>query len=158
MSHVATLSIIQSSSYTKVAVNCAYISVSVNAVLDPGSAGNFISAASSTSNQSSEPPYSPIHSVTGKPLEKRIITFCAKTTLNVSCTHVEEIYFLVPESLILEHPWLQQHRGGFVMGRVSISIIVVFTYQVIHSYVPQTTLTSSKSMPFPQTVLTVSPK
>ncbi len=133
MSHVATLSIIQSSLYTKVTANSAYISVSVNAVLDPGSAGNFISAASSTSNQSSEPQYSPIHSVTGKPLGKRIITFCAKTiTLNVSCTHVEEISFLVTESLILEHPWLQQHRGGFVMGRVSISIpLYVCTYGVI---------------------------
>ncbi|KAK3550994.1 hypothetical protein QTP70_011447 [Hemibagrus guttatus] len=87
-----------------------------NALLDSGSAGNFISRALCHQLQlktAATPKIYQIHSVTGKPL-CQVRYSVGPIHLQVSILHTEEIYLLVLEDsmadVILGHPWLEQHN------------------------------------------------
>uniref|UniRef100_A0A8C2GHW3 Gypsy retrotransposon integrase-like protein 1 n=1 Tax=Cyprinus carpio TaxID=7962 RepID=A0A8C2GHW3_CYPCA len=103
---------------TIVTLTAADISVSVNALLDSGSAGNFISGSlcrqlhlPTTATQSSYQ----IHSITGRPLSrKRVRRSVGPLQLQIGILHKERIHLLVLEEstadVVLGRPWLEQHN------------------------------------------------
>ncbi|KAK3536778.1 hypothetical protein QTP86_025088, partial [Hemibagrus guttatus] len=93
-------------------------SVSVVALLDSGSAGNFISGTLCRQlglrTKATTTPYQ-IWSITGKPLGRRQVSHSAgPVRLQIGALHVEETTLLVLEEstadIILGHPWLEQHN------------------------------------------------
>uniref|UniRef100_A0A8C1TEZ2 CCHC-type domain-containing protein n=1 Tax=Cyprinus carpio TaxID=7962 RepID=A0A8C1TEZ2_CYPCA len=103
---------------TIVTLTAADISLPVNALLDSGSAGNFISGSlcrqlhlPTTATQSSYQ----IHSITGKPLSRRRVRRrVGPIQLQVGILHKEMIHLLVLEEsttdVVLGRPWLEQHN------------------------------------------------
>ncbi|ROL45117.1 Retrotransposon-like protein 1 [Anabarilius grahami] len=89
----------------------------VVALLDSGSAGNFISGALCRQFQlktSPSPSIYQIHSITGKPLSRKKVSRCVgPLQLRVGILHVEDIHLLVLEEstsdVVLGPPWLEQH-------------------------------------------------
>ncbi|KAK3535368.1 hypothetical protein QTP70_010217 [Hemibagrus guttatus] len=88
------------------------------ALLDSGSAGNFISGTLCRQlgfrTKATATPYQ-IQSITGKPASRRQVSRSAgPLLLQVGVLHVEEITLLVLEEstadVILGHPWLEQHN------------------------------------------------
>ncbi|KAK3506490.1 hypothetical protein QTP70_002151 [Hemibagrus guttatus] len=86
------------------------------ALLDSGSAGNFISGALCRQLQlktTTTPKIYQIHSVTGKPL-CQVRYIIGPLHLQVGILHMEEIHLLVLEDsmadMILGCPWLEQHN------------------------------------------------
>uniref|UniRef100_A0A8C1MIW4 CCHC-type domain-containing protein n=1 Tax=Cyprinus carpio TaxID=7962 RepID=A0A8C1MIW4_CYPCA len=101
-----------------VTLTAADISVSVNALLDSGSAGNFISGSlcrqlhlPTTATQSSYQ----IHSITGRPLSRKWVRrSVGPLQLQIGILHKERIHLLVLEEstadVVLGRPWLEQHN------------------------------------------------
>ncbi len=96
----------------------ASVSISVSALLDTGSAGNFISRAFcrqlSLQATTTETIYQ-VQSITGKPLSRRHVRHrVGPITLHIGLFHTEDIHLLVLEGstadIILGHPWLVQHN------------------------------------------------
>ncbi|KAK3569703.1 hypothetical protein QTP86_003321, partial [Hemibagrus guttatus] len=96
----------------------ARTSVTVVALLDSGSAANFISGTLCRQlglrTKAMATPYQ-IRCITGKPISRRRIHHSAgPVLLQVGLLHVEETTFLVLEEstadIILGHPWLEQHN------------------------------------------------
>ncbi|KAK3513472.1 hypothetical protein QTP70_015467, partial [Hemibagrus guttatus] len=96
----------------------ACTSVTVVALLDSGSAANFISGTLCRQlglrTKATATPYQ-IRCITGKPISRRRVHHSASTVLlQVGLLHVEETTFLVLEEstadIILGHPWLEQHN------------------------------------------------
>ncbi|KAK3548257.1 hypothetical protein QTP70_005823 [Hemibagrus guttatus] len=94
----------------------AWDSSIANALLDSGSAGNFISRALCCQLQlktTATPKIYQIHSVTGKPL-RQVRCSVGPLQLQIGILHMEEIQLLVLEDsmadVILGHPWLEQHN------------------------------------------------
>ncbi|KAK3512423.1 hypothetical protein QTP70_009845 [Hemibagrus guttatus] len=99
-------------------LTAADVSIPVAALLDSGSAGNFISSAlyrqlklkttaTSTTYQ--------IQSITGKPVSRRQVSQCVgPLLLQIGVLHLEKISLLVLEEstadMILGRPWLEQHN------------------------------------------------
>ncbi|KAK3533999.1 hypothetical protein QTP86_000505 [Hemibagrus guttatus] len=75
------------------------------ALLDSGSAGNFISG--NLCRQVYQ-----IHAVTGRSLQQ-VCRLAGPLHLQIGALHTEEIYLMVPEdseaNVVLGHPWLEQH-------------------------------------------------
>ncbi|KAK3538403.1 hypothetical protein QTP86_001751 [Hemibagrus guttatus] len=95
-----------------------HASVSVVALLDSGSAGNFISGTLCRQlglrTKATATPYQ-IQSITGKPVSRRQVSrSVGPVLLQVGVLHMEEITLLVLEEstadVILGHPWLDQHN------------------------------------------------
>ncbi|KAK3549899.1 hypothetical protein QTP86_015515 [Hemibagrus guttatus] len=96
----------------------SHISVSVVALLDSGSAGNFISGTLCRQlglrTKATATPYQ-IQSITGRPVSRRQVSRSAgPVLLQVSMLHMEKITLLVLEKstadIILGRPWLEQHN------------------------------------------------
>lgn len=93
------------------------LSVTTQALIDSGSAGNFIFRDFLRKLHLSRNPCPQvlnIHSILGKLLGRDVITHCSPTvTLHVDCLHKEKISFIVLEGstadVILGHPWILQH-------------------------------------------------
>ncbi|KAK3525392.1 hypothetical protein QTP86_031578 [Hemibagrus guttatus] len=90
--------------------------LSANALLDSGSAGNFISGALCRQLQLkaiATPKIYQIHAVTGKPL-RQVRYSVGPLRLQIGMLHTEEIQLLVLEDstadVILGRPWLEQHN------------------------------------------------
>ncbi|KAK3568755.1 hypothetical protein QTP86_016279 [Hemibagrus guttatus] len=88
------------------------------ALLDSGSAGNFISGTLCRQlglrTKATTTPYQ-VQSITGKPLGRRQVSHSAgPVRLQIGALHVEETTLLVLEEstadIILGHPWLEQHN------------------------------------------------
>ncbi|KAK3531146.1 hypothetical protein QTP70_013246 [Hemibagrus guttatus] len=99
-------------------LTAAHISVSVVALLNSGSAGNFISGTLccqlGLQTKATATPYQ-IQSITGKPVSRRQVSRSAgPVLLQIGVLHVEEITLLVlaksSADVILECPWLEQHN------------------------------------------------
>ncbi|KAK3526680.1 hypothetical protein QTP70_031470, partial [Hemibagrus guttatus] len=95
-----------------------HTSVTVVALLDSGSAANFISGTLCRQlelrTKATATPYQ-IRCITGKPISRRRIHYSAgPVLLQVGLLHVEETTFLVLEEstadIILGRPWLEQHN------------------------------------------------
>ncbi|KAK3559058.1 hypothetical protein QTP86_001105 [Hemibagrus guttatus] len=95
----------------------AHFSVTVVALLNSGSAGNFISGTLCRQlglrTKATSPTYQ-IQSITGRPVSRRQVSRSAGPVLLQVCVlHVEEITLLVLEEsttdVILGRPWLEQH-------------------------------------------------
>ncbi|KAK3550724.1 hypothetical protein QTP70_003956 [Hemibagrus guttatus] len=95
-----------------------HASVSVVALLDSGSAGNFISGTLCRQlglrTKATATPYQ-IQSITGKPVSRQQVSHSAgPVLLRVGVFHMEEITLLVLEEstadVILGRPWLEQHN------------------------------------------------
>uniref|UniRef100_A0A9J8BDC1 Gypsy retrotransposon integrase-like protein 1 n=1 Tax=Cyprinus carpio carpio TaxID=630221 RepID=A0A9J8BDC1_CYPCA len=90
----------------------------VHALLDSGSAGNFISGTLCLQlnlTTTATPSAYQIHSITGKPLRRRQVRRgVGPLTLQIGLLHVEKIHLLVLEEstadVILGRPWLEQHN------------------------------------------------
>ncbi|KAL0152330.1 hypothetical protein M9458_052053 [Cirrhinus mrigala] len=102
---------------TNVMVTTATISVSVTALVDSGSAGNFISGTLCRQLQlrtfATATKYK-IHSITGELLSrKQVQRQCDVIQLQLGLLHKEKIQLLVLEGatvdIILGHPWLAKH-------------------------------------------------
>uniref|UniRef100_A0A8C2FP27 Ty3 transposon capsid-like protein domain-containing protein n=1 Tax=Cyprinus carpio TaxID=7962 RepID=A0A8C2FP27_CYPCA len=103
---------------TIVTLTAADISLPVNALLDSGSAGNFLSGSlcrqlhlPTTATQSSYQ----IHSITGRPLSRRRVRrSVGPIQLQVGILHKEMIHLLVLEEstadVVQGCPWLKQHN------------------------------------------------
>ncbi|KAK3526444.1 hypothetical protein QTP70_025477 [Hemibagrus guttatus] len=92
------------------------ICLPANALLDSGSAGNFISGALCRQlhlKTTATPRIYQIHSVTGKPLQQ-VCYRAGPLHLQVGVLHTEEIHLLVLEDstadVVLGRPWLEQHN------------------------------------------------
>ncbi|KAK3535066.1 hypothetical protein QTP70_003030 [Hemibagrus guttatus] len=90
--------------------------LSANALLDSGSAGNFISGTLCRQlrlKTTATPKVYQIHAVTRKPL-RQVRHLAGPLHLQVRALHTEEIYLLVLEDsmadVVLGHPWLEQHN------------------------------------------------
>ncbi|KAK3517149.1 hypothetical protein QTP86_003946 [Hemibagrus guttatus] len=90
--------------------------IDAHALLDSGSAGNFISGTlcrQLSLKTTATPKVYQIHTVTGKPLRK-VCRLAGPLHLQVGALHTEEIYLLVLEDsmadIVLGHPWLEQHN------------------------------------------------
>ncbi|ROL48464.1 Retrotransposon-derived protein PEG10 [Anabarilius grahami] len=99
-----------------VTLTAADLCLSVNALLDSGSAGNFISGTLCRQLQlktTATPKIYQIHSVTGKPL-RQVCYSVGPLHLQIGVLHMEEINLLVLEEstadVILGRPWLEQHN------------------------------------------------
>lgn len=101
-----------------VCLTASDISISINALIDSGSAGNFISGKLcdhlKLKKKYTEVCYK-IHSITGKPLSQGRVRHCVgPVQLQVGLLHVENIELLVLENStadnVLGHPWLIQHE------------------------------------------------
>ncbi|KAI2653738.1 Transposon Tf2-11 polyprotein [Labeo rohita] len=96
-------------------------SLSVSALVDSGSSGNFISQDCLKQLQLPHHRHHQVYAVTaiqGKPLRRGKVRHSSPfITLQVGLFHQEEIKFLVLEestiSIILGHPWLRLHRPEF---------------------------------------------
>ncbi|MGL5590111.1 MAG: retropepsin-like aspartic protease [Aeromonas veronii] len=103
---------------TTVTLTAANISVPVVALLDSGSAGNFISGTLCRQLNlkiSPSPTSYQIHSITGKPLSRRHIRHCVgPLQLSIGILHTEHIHLLVLEEstadVVLGRPWLELHN------------------------------------------------
>ncbi|KAK3513653.1 hypothetical protein QTP70_028807, partial [Hemibagrus guttatus] len=91
-------------------------SLATNALLDSGSAGNFISGALCRQlrlKTTATPKVYQIHAVTGKPL-RQVRRLAGPLHLQVGALHTEEIHLLVLEDsmadVVLGRPWLEQHN------------------------------------------------
>uniref|UniRef100_A0A8C1XXR9 ribonuclease H n=1 Tax=Cyprinus carpio TaxID=7962 RepID=A0A8C1XXR9_CYPCA len=103
---------------TIVTLTAADISIPDNALLDSGSASNFISGSlcrqlhlPTTATQSSYQ----IHSITGRPLSRgRVRRSVRPLQLQIGILHKEKIHLLVLEEstadVVLGRPWLEQHN------------------------------------------------
>ncbi|ROL53350.1 Sterile alpha and TIR motif-containing protein 1 [Anabarilius grahami] len=99
-------------------VNLAGISLTVVALLNSGSAGNFISGALCRQlrlKTSPSPTIYQINSLTGKPLSrKQVRRVVGPIQLRVGLLHMESIHLLVLEDstadVVLGRPWLEQHN------------------------------------------------
>ncbi|ROL42267.1 Retrotransposon-derived protein PEG10 [Anabarilius grahami] len=96
-------------------LTAADICLPVNAFIDSGSAGNFISGALCRQlniKTVSSPKVYQIHAVTGRPL-RQVRHMVGPLRLQIGILHQEEIHMLVLEDstsdVILGHPWLEQH-------------------------------------------------
>ncbi|ROK30198.1 Retrotransposon-like protein 1 [Anabarilius grahami] len=102
---------------TIVNLTAADISLTVVALLDSGSAGNFISSALCRQLQLKTSPSRTIYqinSITGKPLSRKQVRYVVgPIKLRVGLFHLEEIHLLVLEDstadVVLGRPWLEQH-------------------------------------------------
>ncbi len=92
--------------------------ISVSALLDSGSAGNFISGSLCRhlrlKTSTTETLYD-VQSVTGKPLTRRHVRYSVgPLQLQIGQLHIESLHFLVLEGstvdIILGRPWLVQHN------------------------------------------------
>jgi len=97
-------------------LTAAGLCLPVNALLDSGSAGNFISGALCHQLQlktTATPSIYQIHSVTGRPL-RQVRYSVSPISLQVGILHIEDIHLLVLEDstadVILRRPWLKQHN------------------------------------------------
>ncbi|ROL41602.1 Retrotransposon-derived protein PEG10 [Anabarilius grahami] len=103
---------------TVVSLTAADVSITVVALLDSGSAGNFISGALCRQlrlKTSPSPTVYQINSITGRPLSrKQVRRIGGPLKLQVGLLHHEEIHLLVLEDstadVVLGHPWLEQHN------------------------------------------------
>ncbi|ROL50103.1 Retrotransposon-derived protein PEG10 [Anabarilius grahami] len=103
---------------TVVNLTAAGISLTVVALLDSGSAGNFISGALCRQlrlKTSPSPTIYQINSITGKPLSrKQVRRVVGPIQLRVGLLHMESIHLLVLEDstadVVLGRPWLEQHN------------------------------------------------
>ncbi|ROL50210.1 Retrotransposon-derived protein PEG10 [Anabarilius grahami] len=103
---------------TFVNLTAADVSIPVVALLDSGSAGNFISGALCRQlklKTSPSPTIYQIHSITGKPLSRRQVRRCVgPIQLRVGALHLEDIHLLILEEstsdVVLGRPWLEQHN------------------------------------------------
>ncbi|XP_048022275.1 uncharacterized protein LOC125252755 [Megalobrama amblycephala] len=103
---------------TVVNLTAADISLTVFALLDSGSAGNFVSGALCRQlhlKTSPSPTIYQINSITGKPLSrKHVRTVAGPLKLQVGLLHQEELHLLVLEDstadVVLGCPWLEQHN------------------------------------------------
>ncbi|KAK3548348.1 hypothetical protein QTP70_010579 [Hemibagrus guttatus] len=103
--------------------------ISANALLDSGSAGNFISGDLCRQlhlKTTATPKVYQIHAVTGKPL-RQVRYLAGPLHLQIGALHMEEIYLLVLEDstadVVLGHPWLEQHnplRGATVFTKLDL--------------------------------------
>ncbi|KAL0172961.1 hypothetical protein M9458_033272 [Cirrhinus mrigala] len=99
-------------------ISVPYCSVTVNAILDSGSAGNFMSAQLCEELKLQKLNISKAfqaHSITGKPLNKSSIRHqTSPCTMTIGILHHEETAFLVLDNstadVILRRPWLIQHH------------------------------------------------
>ncbi|KAK3519785.1 hypothetical protein QTP70_004948 [Hemibagrus guttatus] len=89
--------------------------VSATALLDSGSAGNFISGALCRQLQlptATTPKVYQVHAVTGKPL-RQVRRQAGPFRLQIGVMHTEEIFLMVLENstadVVLGRPWLEQH-------------------------------------------------
>ncbi|KAK3507871.1 hypothetical protein QTP70_002194 [Hemibagrus guttatus] len=89
--------------------------VSTTALLDSGSAGNFISGALCRQLQlptAATPKIYQVHAVTGKPL-RQVRRQAGPLRLHIGMTHTEVIVLMVLEDstvdVVLGRPWLEQH-------------------------------------------------
>ncbi|ROL54901.1 Retrotransposon-derived protein PEG10 [Anabarilius grahami] len=102
---------------TVVNLTAANACVPVVALLDSGSAGNFISGSLCRQlklKTSPSPLIYQVHSITGKPLSRKTIRRCVgPLQLQVGILHTENIHLLVLEDstadVVLGRPWLEQH-------------------------------------------------
>lgn len=100
-----------------VSVMSAHHYVSAKALIDSGSAGNFMSRNFIDRFQIPKIPCQKnlnVQSILGKPLGKGFITHCTPSLpLRIGVTHSETISLLVLDGstvdIILGRPWLQQH-------------------------------------------------
>ncbi|KAK3525000.1 hypothetical protein QTP86_012572 [Hemibagrus guttatus] len=99
-----------------VTLTAADLCLSANALLDSGSAGNFIYGALCRQLQlktTATPKIYQIHSVTGKPL-RQVRYSVGPLQLQIGILHMEEIHLLVLKDstadVILGRPWLEQHN------------------------------------------------
>ncbi|ROI42812.1 Retrotransposon-derived protein PEG10, partial [Anabarilius grahami] len=103
---------------TVVNLTAADVSLTVVALLDSGSAGNFISGALCRQlrlKTSPSPTIYQINSITGRPLSrKHVRRIGGPLKLKVGLLHREDIHLLVLEDstadVVLGHPWLEQHN------------------------------------------------
>ncbi|ROL47168.1 Retrotransposon-derived protein PEG10 [Anabarilius grahami] len=103
---------------TVVNLTAAGISLTMVALLDSGSAGNFISGALCRQlrlKTSPSPTIYQINSITGKPLSsKQVRRVVGPIQLRVGLLHMESIHLLVLENstadVVLGRPWLEQHN------------------------------------------------
>ncbi|ROJ25240.1 Retrotransposon-like protein 1 [Anabarilius grahami] len=94
------------------------VSILVTALLDSGSAGNFISGTLCRQlklKTTTSPSIYQIHTITGKPLSRKQVHLCAgPVKLQVGILHIEHQHPLVLEDstadVILGRPWLEQHN------------------------------------------------
>lgn len=92
------------------------VSISVNAIIDSGSAGNFISVKLchhlKLKKKYNKVCYN-VHSITVRPLRRQQVRFSVgPVLLHVGLLHVENIKFLVLENtadIVLGRPWLIEH-------------------------------------------------
>ncbi|ROL48149.1 Retrotransposon-derived protein PEG10 [Anabarilius grahami] len=103
---------------TVVNLTAADVSIAVVALLDSGSAGNFISCALCRQlrlKTSPSPTVYQINSITGRPLSrKQVRRIGGPLKLQVGLLHHEDIHLLVLEDstadVVLGRPWLEQHN------------------------------------------------
>ncbi|ROL48577.1 Retrotransposon-derived protein PEG10 [Anabarilius grahami] len=101
-----------------ITLTAADVSLPVSALIDSGSAGNFISGAlchQLNIKAKSMPTTYQIHSITGKPVSNRRASHITEPVhLQVGVLHHEYIQLLVLEGstadVMLGRPWLQQHN------------------------------------------------
>ncbi|KAK3514076.1 hypothetical protein QTP70_003222 [Hemibagrus guttatus] len=90
--------------------------VSAAALLDSGSAGNFISGTLCRQLHlctTATPKVYQIHAVTGRPL-RQVHRLAGPLHLQIGALHMEEVYMMVLENstadMVLGRPWLEQHN------------------------------------------------
>ncbi|KAK3559369.1 hypothetical protein QTP86_012780 [Hemibagrus guttatus] len=142
----------------------AYTSVTVVALLDSGSAANFVSGTLCRQlglrTKATVTPYQ-IRCITGKPISRRRVHHSAgPVLLQVGLLHVEETTFLVLEEstadIILGCPWLEQHNPilswstGKVLKWATPAFRAVFLTYLLHTPRLQSL---SRSRPPPSRVL-----
>ncbi|KAI2667222.1 Transposon Tf2-11 polyprotein [Labeo rohita] len=100
-----------------VTLHTSNVSLSVSALVDSGSSGNFISQECLQQLQLTPLPHRhvlTVKTIQGKPLGRGKIRHSSPITLQIGLFHSEDIRFLVLEdstaSIILGRPWLQQHH------------------------------------------------
>ncbi len=103
---------------TCVTITASNVSIAVSAILNSGSAGNFISRALcrqlSLQATTTETIYQ-VQSITGKPLSRRHVRHrVGPITLRIGLFHTEDIHLLLLDGstadIILGRPWLVQHN------------------------------------------------
>ncbi|ROL43797.1 Retrotransposon-derived protein PEG10 [Anabarilius grahami] len=115
---------------TIVNLTAAGVSIPVSALLDSGSAGNFISGTLCRQlnlKMTATPSIYQVHSVTGRPLSRRRVrSSVGPVQLQVGILHVEQQHLLVLEEstadVILGCPWLEQHNPVISWKTVSLCI------------------------------------
>ncbi|ROL45317.1 Retrotransposon-derived protein PEG10 [Anabarilius grahami] len=126
-------------------LTAADVCIPVNAFIDSGSAGNFISGALCRQlnlKTVSSPKIYQIHAVTGRPL-RQVRHMVGPLRLQIGVLHQEDIHLLVLEDstsdVILGRPWLEQHdpniswRTGDVLKWVIIILDMYYVCDIIES-------------------------